>query len=220
MKLQAEPSFTKRPKSKGEAVSVCLWSSDKWSNDKHWVPFERFMLSHPTMDVLVYHERGHPLAQRCSELGARTFEVTSNETGFHRHFWRYIGGSEGYERVWFRGMDGIKTPDRELRLMNAVREARCDFLIWQLRESLCMGKLAASADGGMSLLHWLRNNHWIGKSNVWDCDERTLDKWVRVGDARIGIAVDSPQVWQMGWFLERLLEGNHTIILKDRDDRR
>ncbi len=219
MKLTAAPS-NNLPQVHPIATSVCLWSSPKWSDDKHWKPFEEFMRSKPAMDVLVYHEPGHHLAEAAGELGARTFAVTSGEKGFHRHFWRYIGGEQTeYPRIWFRGMDGVFTPSREERLLAATESIESEALIWQRPGILCMGKLGSANRGGEKLLKWLRENPWAAGPDVWDVDERTLHNWVDKGSARITLAVDDPNPWQIGWMVDRMLCGNHTAIIKDRDDR-
>jgi hypothetical protein len=216
MRLTYKPSD--RPKGNHRAISLCLYRSPKFSVEKHIDRLVQFLESgQEGYDILIFHEPGMHVPTGPT---VRAFEVTSNERGYQAHLWRYMGGLEGYAWIWYCGTDAPAIPDRQRRLEAAARVLGSDIIVWQRPRFACMGRMAARGKASRELIHFLRKEPvW---PDDWNCDERLLSKWVLGGKQAVLLAMDVPlhsEMPQPFWVMDRLMRGNHTVIVKDRDDR-
>lgn len=202
------------------AISVCAYMSDKFDHNKHILPFSEFVAKDEGYDILVFRQPGMVVP-----VGPTTqvFDVTSPELGYARHLWRYLGGELGYEWTWFRGMDTPSVPAREQRLEHAAVAVKNDVLLWQCpsrRPLTVMGRCGMTTNGATSFLSFARSSN-VEYEN-WRCDELLLSNWLLATRPRTTLALDGPlsnKPHQLGWVFSALCEGNHTMIVKDRDDR-
>ena len=216
MKLSCLPSD--KPKFNRKAISFCLYHSERFSQEKHIEPLlELVQSSQQGYDLLIFHEPGMVIPTGPT---VRAFEVISNEIGYHRHLWRYMGAQEGYAWTWFRGTDTARIPKREINLEAGAEALGSNVISWQRPGFACMGRMAAKHDAASDLLRFLREEKdW---PTDWNCDERLLSKWMLRGNQRVLLAMDGPLLSEMPqpyWVMERLMRGHHTVIVKDRDDR-
>jgi hypothetical protein len=203
------------------AISVCAYMSDRFDANKHLRSFSEFVINgQEGYDILVFREPGMSVPVGPT---TRVFDVTSPELGYARHMWRYLGGELGYDWTWFRGMDTPEVPAREDRLAAASLAVKNDVLIWHCpsrRPLTVMGRCAVTRVGGLDLVDYIREIEVDG--NDWRCDEVALSNWISARHPKVSLALDGPlsnKPHQLGWVISRLCEGNHTTIIKDRDDR-
>lgn len=206
------------------AISVCAYVSDKFSVDKHLKPFAEFVAEgQEGYDILVFREPGMDVPVGPT---TRVFDVTSEQQGYARHLWRYLGGELGYDWTWFRGMDTPKVPDREQRLERATVACGSDVLLWQSESTRflhCWGRFGATKAGIKSFLTFLKEKDEDDINTTdWHADEILITEWIKQGNAKVSLALDRSLAIQpasIEWILHRLICGHHTTIFKDRDDR-
>ena len=198
------------------AISVCYFRSDKFSEEKHLIPFQKWLDTRSVdQDVLIFHEKG--LVPPAGD-GVRHFEVQDPAVGYAPHLWRYLGATERYDWTWFRGMDTPNPPQREEDLAMACQNSKSDVLIRQRPKFSCMGKFGCSARAAQSLLSHISAS--IVDPTDWNCDEKIVSDWIEKGDTRVSLVLDVPiRDWHEEWVMKRLRSGHHTNIFKDRDDR-
>lgn len=216
----------KGDKKNRNAISFCLYKSDKFDYNKHIVPFENFLINggQENYDILLFYKNEDDLTDviRNNE-NIRLYKIESDERNYSRHLWRYLGCQEDYDWIWFRGTDTPIIPKREINLQYVCEFGGCDLVIWSRPNISCLGKFCIRKRSCTDLLNFLRNFNLSDRlSNIWDCDEKILSTWIDSGNQRVLLALDGPTLrnpHQEEWAIRRLRHGNHTIILKDRDDR-
>jgi len=208
------------------AISFCLFKSDKFDYNKHIVPFEQFLQEggEPEYDILLFYKNDNDLTDCIKHhKHIRLYKVISDEINYERHLWRYLGALENYEWVWFRGIDTPRPPKREINLQHAAEFSGCDLVIWSRVGFDCMGKFCIRNRLTQELITFIRDfNVTKELSENWNCDEKILSIWVSIGKQKILLALDEPTIknpHQEDWVVRRLRTGNHTVVVKDRDDR-
>lgn len=213
-------------KRNNDCISFCLFESEKFNHQKHILPFEQLLTNDIVnqYDILLFYKDENLLTNDIKNSPyVRFFEVTSDEKTFDRHLWRYMGCQENYDWFWFRGMDSPIIPPREIKLQNVATYGGCDTIIWSATYSNCMGKFALRKTQSYCLKKFLDNvniSHEL--KNNWHVDELLLSTWVDIGEQKILYVIDRPTFetpHKEQWIIDRLRNGNHTIIIKDRDDR-
>jgi hypothetical protein len=205
------------PKIKDKAISVCLYSSPRLDLTKHISPLIEYMANpDPDYDLLIFHDGSVALPESTK---ARMFLVESDQTGFQKHLWRYFGAFEQYGKIWFRGTDTPRIPLREKRLEQIMDICRLDLLMWTSEPYRCTGRIALSDWGCSSLADRLTRES--PPQSHWHCDEEFLSNWTRSQPIRALLAADAPygKGSKASTLVSELMEsGNHTVIIKDRDD--
>jgi len=208
------------------AISFCLYKSDKFDYNKHIIPFENFLKDggQQGFDTVLFYKNEEDLTDVIlNDNNIRLFKITSDEKNYDRHLWRYLGCIEDYEWTWFRGMDTPKIPKREVNLQYTAHYSGCDMVIWSRPSITCMGKCCVKKGLAEKLIKFLRNIDISDNlSKDWNCDEKLLSVWVNTGEQKILLALDDPTIrnpHQEEWLINRFRSGNHTVVVKDRDDR-
>lgn len=210
------------PRTNTKAISLCLYSSPKFDPKKHLEPLFKY-LENPQLeyDILLFHSPdiiipSHPLL--------RCFEMTSNNIGYSRHLWRYLGSRLSYSKIWFRGTDTIRIPSRELSLSELMLSKKLDCLLFPTVSSgkfyACTGRFCAKSSVLNSLNEYLTNIE-DPEIDYWHYDEKQLSDWVSNNAFKFLIALDNNIKNKndlRSWIIKCLETGNQTMIIKDRDD--
>jgi hypothetical protein len=219
-------AHVKGEKKNNFAISFCLYKSDNFDYCKHIIPFENFLKNggQDNYDILLFYKNEEDLSEYIkTSNNIRLFRITSDETDYSRHLWRYLGICEDYNWVWFRGTDTPMIPKREINLQYAANFSGCDVVIWSRPNISCLGKFCIGKRAGNDLINYLNNfNITENLKKTWDCDERILSCWIETGNQRVMLALDSSTIinpHQEDWVIKRLRHGHHTVVVKDRDDR-
>jgi hypothetical protein len=223
-KLTYEP--IKGYKQNDYAISFCLYKSPNFDANKHIKPFEKFLNDNGQSgyDILLFYGDENDLTPDIlNNDKIRLYKVLSEEKNYTRHLWRYLGALEDYRWVWFRGTDTPMIPKREINLQFAAEYSGCDTIIWSRPNISCLGKFCLNRRIGNNFIDYLRNFEISERLAItWDCDEKILSTWVDTGNQKVMLALDGPTLrnpHQEEWAIRRLRHGNHTVIVKDRDDR-
>jgi hypothetical protein len=219
--------LTSQGNTHASAISVCLFQSPKWDTSKHLSPLESVFTSGlGNYDLLIFIEKGMNILPSLLPKWVRVFVV--EQTGmkdepFSPHLWRYYGAKlySYYRWIWFRGTDTPIIPTRERNLEKVADMLGLETILfpsWSTPFYCCTGRFAVAGSAARVLAENLDELRPI-KSH-WHCDEETLSRWHRMQNFRTLLAIDKAVASEplQDYVRERLGIGNHTVIIKDRDD--
>ncbi len=217
--------LTERRAIHDKAISVCWFKSAKWEDSKHLAPLASYLkMPAEGYDLLIFLERG--MEALLPELPSWVRVLVVDQPGaepYARHLWRYYGAlfHESYRWIWFRGTDTTAVPAREQRLEHIADVLSLEavtFPSWSLPFYCCTGRFAVAASGAKALCECLADLK--PALAHWHCDEETLSNWHQAYNLRTLLAIDRPVMPGLlqDYIDERLRSGNHTVVVKDRDD--